>query len=157
MQTKHAGFFVSCSIFLFVLKPRNYIAFKALQNRLPTEKATSLLYKLHVPWKEKAFPSGFVFPAYWNCSCLHLKVLRTLPKHCSTTSVYTIKINTCYKGNSMWQTEKPAHVWAAIKHLAGKEWGKRQQWRDTARWNTLLSFHKCAAFTKGFLKFLQRV
>lgn len=38
-----------------------------------------------------------------------------------------IQKNTRYKSNSVWQTEKAVHVSAAIKHLAGKEWGKWQQ------------------------------
>lgn len=81
------------------------------------------------PWKEKAFSSGFVFLAF-SCdigSYLELKALRTLRKHWLISFVYVIKINTQYKCNSVWQTEKAVHVSAAIKRLAGKEWGKWQQ------------------------------
>lgn len=72
---------------------------------------------------------SFVFLAL-SCdigSCVELKVLRTLRKHWLISFVYVIKINTQYKCNSMWQTEKAVHVSAAIKRLAGKEWGKWQQ------------------------------
>lgn len=70
-----------------------------------------------------------------------------------------IKMNTYHMCNSVQQKEKAVYVSAAIKHLAGKEWSK---WHHTgksvaverySKWNTLLSFNKCAVFIKGFYKF----